>query len=70
VPDALDQAGAIGIACASAPASRRRAGGIAVPELAERPGYSSASTFSVSFSRHIGVPPMQFARQQARLQAD
>jgi len=40
----------------------RNEGGIA--EIAERVGYSSASTFSVAFSRHVGRPPTQFAREQ------
>lgn len=41
---------------------RTKAGGIA--EVAERVGYSSASTFSVAFSRHVGLPPTRYARQQ------
>lgn len=31
-------------------------------EVAERIGYSSASTFSTAFSRHVGEPPRRFAR--------
>ncbi len=42
---------------------RRRDG--SVSEVAERVGYSSASTFSVAFARHVGQPPMRYARQQA-----
>jgi transcriptional regulator GlxA family with amidase domain len=42
---------------------RRNEGGVA--EIAERVGYSSASTFSVAFSRHVGRPPTQYAREQA-----
>ena len=38
---------------------RQRQGGIA--EVAKRVGYGSASTFSVAFARHVGVPPGQFA---------
>jgi AraC-like DNA-binding protein len=38
-----------------------------VAEVAERVGYSSASTFSVAFARHVGQPPMRYAR--ARLEA-
>jgi AraC-like DNA-binding protein len=38
----------------------RKAGGI--DEVARRVGYSSASTFSVAFSRHVGEPPSTFAR--------
>jgi AraC-like DNA-binding protein len=40
---------------------RRKA---AVTEVAERVGYSSASTFSVAFARHVGMPPMRYARAQ------
>lgn len=39
---------------------RRRELGIA--EVAERVGYSSASTFSTAFSRHVGMPPGRYAR--------
>jgi len=39
---------------------RRNEGTVA--EVAERVGYSSASTFSVAFARHVGMPPMRFAR--------
>lgn len=42
---------------------RRREAGIA--EVAERVGYSSASTFSVAFTRHVGMPPARYAREQA-----
>ncbi|WP_349497295.1 helix-turn-helix domain-containing protein, partial [Trinickia caryophylli] len=31
-------------------------------EVAQRVGYSSASTFSVAFSRFVGMPPTEFAR--------
>jgi AraC-like DNA-binding protein len=31
-------------------------------EVAERVGYGSASTFSVAFARHAGVPPARYAR--------
>ncbi|WP_027794080.1 AraC family transcriptional regulator [Paraburkholderia acidipaludis] len=41
---------------------RRREGRIA--EIAERVGYSSASTFSVAFTRHVGRPPAQYAREE------
>ena len=41
---------------------RREDGGVA--EVAARVGYSSASTFSVAFSRHVGRPPMRYAREQ------
>jgi AraC-like DNA-binding protein len=41
---------------------RKPASGIA--EVAERVGYSSASTFSVAFTRYAGMPPSQYARGQ------
>jgi AraC-like DNA-binding protein len=41
----------------------RKEGGIA--EVAERVGYSSASTFSVAFTRYVGLPPTQYARAEA-----
>lgn len=43
---------------------RRRQGGIA--DVASSVGYGSASTFSVAFARHIGMPPGQFADSQRR----
>ena len=36
-----------------------------IAEIAERVGYGSASTFSVAFTRHVGRPPTQYAREQA-----
>jgi AraC-like DNA-binding protein len=39
---------------------RRRELGLA--EVAERVGYSSASTFSTAFSRSVGQPPARYAR--------
>ena len=33
-----------------------------VAEVAECVGYSSASTFSVAFTRYVGMPPTRFAR--------
>jgi AraC-like DNA-binding protein len=42
---------------------RRR--GMTVGEVAEHVGYSSASTFSVAFTRHVGLPPKHYARRQA-----
>lgn len=33
-----------------------------IAEVAEQVGYSSASTFSVAFTRHVGVPPTHYAR--------
>jgi AraC-like DNA-binding protein len=41
---------------------RRKEGGIA--EIAERVGYSSASTFSVAFTRFVGMPPTHYARAE------
>jgi AraC-like DNA-binding protein len=35
---------------------------LGISEVAERIGYSSASTFSTAFSRHVGQPPRQYAR--------
>lgn len=39
---------------------RRGVGGIA--EIAEQVGYRSASTFSVAFARHVGLPPTRYAK--------
>jgi AraC-like DNA-binding protein len=36
---------------------------LAVAEVAERVGYSSASTFSTAFSRHVGQAPGRYARR-------
>ncbi|MDD3445644.1 MAG: helix-turn-helix transcriptional regulator, partial [Zavarzinia sp.] len=36
--------------------------GLDIAEVAERVGYSSASTFSTAFSRHVGQPPGRYAR--------
>jgi transcriptional regulator GlxA family with amidase domain len=41
---------------------RRNHGRIA--EIAQQVGYSSASTFSVAFTRHVGRPPTQYAREE------
>ncbi|GGA44783.1 AraC family transcriptional regulator [Dyella nitratireducens] len=37
---------------------------VGVAEVAERVGYSSASTFSVAFTRHVGVSPTRYAQEQ------
>ncbi|KAB7767077.1 AraC family transcriptional regulator [Xanthomonas maliensis] len=37
-----------------------------IADIAERVGYSSASTFSVAFARHVGQPPTQYARARRR----
>lgn len=36
--------------------------GVAMTEVAEKVGYSSASTFSTAFSRHVGQAPSRYAR--------
>ena len=36
---------------------------VAIAKVAERVGYSSASTFSTAFSRHVGLPPGRYARR-------
>ncbi|MGF6997680.1 cupin domain-containing protein [Paraburkholderia sp. GAS32] len=40
---------------------RQKEGGVA--EVAERVGYSSASAFSVAFTRFVGLPPTRYARE-------
>ncbi|MEV4777778.1 AraC family transcriptional regulator [Burkholderia sp. LMU1-1-1.1] len=37
--------------------------GLGLAQVAERVGYSSASTFSIAFSRHVGRPPSRYARE-------
>jgi AraC-like DNA-binding protein len=41
---------------------RRRDAGIA--DVAKRIGYGSASAFSVAFTRHVGLPPSVYVREQ------
>ena len=36
-----------------------------VGEVAENVGYGSESTFSVAFTRHVGLPPKHYARKHA-----
>lgn len=36
---------------------------IGLTEVAERVGYSSASTFSAAFNRHVGQPPSRYAKE-------
>jgi len=36
---------------------------LGIAEVAERVGYSSASTFSVAFARHVGLPPTRYAKE-------
>src|SRR5262245_35742358 len=38
---------------------------VTVAEVAEQVGYRSASSFSVAFTRHVGLPPTHYAREQA-----
>jgi AraC-like DNA-binding protein len=40
---------------------------LGLAEVAERVGYSSASTFSTAFSRHVGRPPGRYARESSPL---
>ena len=42
---------------------------VTVAEVASSVGYSSASTFSVAFTRHVGMPPTHYARQRATAHA-
>lgn len=42
---------------------------IALDEVAGRVGYGSASTFSIAFSRHVGLPPGRYARAGGQAQA-
>lgn len=37
---------------------------VTLADVAERVGYSSASTFSTAFSRHVGQAPGRYAREQ------
>jgi AraC-like DNA-binding protein len=38
---------------------------VGVATIAERVGYRSASAFSVAFTRHVGLPPTQYAQEAA-----
>ena len=38
-------------------------GDIAIAEIADRVGYSCASSFSVAFTRYVGLPPRGYARE-------
>lgn len=35
---------------------------LAIEQVAAQVGYSSASTFSTAFTRHVGMPPLRYAR--------
>lgn len=37
---------------------------LAMPEIAERIGYSSVSAFGVAFTRHVGIPPGRYAKAE------
>jgi AraC-like DNA-binding protein len=39
---------------------------VSIGEIAERVGYSSQSTFTVAFTRFVGLPPTRFAREQVK----
>jgi AraC-like DNA-binding protein len=39
---------------------------VSIGEIAERVGYSSQSTFTVAFTRLVGLPPTRFAREQVK----
>jgi AraC-like DNA-binding protein len=41
-----------------------RANEPSIERIAESVGYSSASTFTVAFTRHVGIPPARYARMQ------
>jgi len=42
-----------------------RRGACSIAEVAQQVGYSSASTFSVAFARHVGMPPARYVREAA-----
>lgn len=44
-------------------------GRMAMEQVAERVGYSSASTFSTAFARHVGRPPARYARERRQAAA-
>lgn len=43
---------------------RQRA--LAISAIAERVGYSSVSTFGVAFTRHVGMPPGRYSRNETK----
>jgi AraC-like DNA-binding protein len=44
-----------------------RRGNLNTTEVATRIGYGSTSSFSVAFSRHVGVPPARYGREHVAL---
>jgi transcriptional regulator GlxA family with amidase domain len=42
---------------------------VTLADVAERVGYSSASTFSTAFSRHVGQAPGRYARERQAIAA-
>lgn len=43
-------------------------GECSIVEVAERIGYSSVNTFSVAFTRHVGLPPRRYALEKMAAQ--
>jgi AraC-like DNA-binding protein len=43
---------------------RLRGRELAIEQLAQSVGYSSASTFTLAFARHVGMPPARYARME------
>lgn len=43
---------------------RLRSRELAIEQVAQSVGYSSASAFTVAFARHVGIPPARYARMQ------
>ena len=43
-----------------------RGNDLGIEQVAESVGYSSASTFTVAFVRHVGMPPARYARTQKK----
>jgi len=40
-----------------------------IEKVAERVGYSSASTFSTAFTRYVGRPPSGYARERRQVRS-
>jgi AraC-like DNA-binding protein len=43
---------------------RLRKRDLGIQQIAQSVGYSSASTFTIAFTRHVGIPPARYARMQ------